>query len=340
MRRLALSDKENYVISPREKKLLDIIQDGFPVVDRPFKVIGDNIDMSERDVIENIFTLTDNGIIRVFGPVFDPGRLGYVSTLGAAEVEMDRLAEVAAALLDITEITHNYVRDNELNMWFTVTARTPAIKTRILSFVKRLPGVSASVDFPTVVRYKISAVFGADISTDARKSGLKKPVSLEEKDIELIRHIQRCFPVVERPFNLLAETLDRDEEEIRSTIASWMENGTIRRFGARLNHKRSGYRHNSLVVWKGDNIDTWGRVFARMSRVSHCYSRETSPQWPWELYTMVHCRTAEELTETINEMVDHASGAEHLVLNTLYELKKSSMRYFEEENSWDSQNEE
>lgn len=335
-----MSDKENYIISPREKQLLDIIQDDFPVVDRPFKIIGDKIDMSERDVIENIFTLTDNGIIRVFGPVFDPGRLGYVSTLGAAQVETDRIAEVAAALLDITEITHNYVRENELNMWFTVTARTQAIKTRILSFVKSLPGVSTSVDFPTVTRYKISAVFGSGAPTAIKGSDIKKPIPIDEHDIELIRHIQRCFPVVERPFNLLAETLDREEEDIHRTIASWMDNGTIRRFGARLNHRRSGYHHNSLVVWKGDSIDTWGHEFARMPQVSHCYSRETSPLWPWELYTMLHCRTADELTETINGMVEKASGTEHLVLNTLYELKKTSMRYFEEENRWDSQNEE
>lgn len=335
-----MKDNDNYVISPREKELLDIIQDGFPIVDRPFKVLGEKINMSERDVIENIFTLTDNGIIRIFGPVFDPGRLGYVSTLGAAQVEEDRLAEVAAALLDITEITHNYVRDNEFNMWFTVTAHTQAIKSRIISFVKRLPGVGKAVDFPTVTRYKIRAVFGTDTASGLDQTGLTKPVFLEDEDIELIRHIQRSFPVVERPFHLLSETLNCDEMQIRDTIITWLDNGTIRRFGARLNHRRSGFRHNCMVVWKGDDIDTWGREFARIPQVSHCYRRKTTSGWPYELYTMVHCRTADELTGMIDEMSSFAPGAEYLLLNSLYELKKTTMRYFEEEDRWDSQNEE
>ena len=86
-------------------ELLGVIQTDFPVTERPFMVVANRLGWTEKEVIDSLHTLIHSRIIRSFQPVFEPRKLGYTGTLIAAEVESERLAEIAAAMLDIQEIT-------------------------------------------------------------------------------------------------------------------------------------------------------------------------------------------------------------------------------------------
>ena len=143
-----------------------------------------------------------------------------------------------------------------------------------------------------------------------------------------MRALQADFPVTPTPYAELAAAADVTEKELLDTVADWLKNGTVRRFGARLDHRKAGYTENTLATWKGGDIDAWGKTFAELPEVSHCYRRKTHHDWPWELYTMVHARSDEELSATLARMRKAAPGAESVQLKTLYELKKTSMRYF------------
>ncbi|MFC1552975.1 Lrp/AsnC family transcriptional regulator, partial [Candidatus Latescibacterota bacterium] len=120
-------------ISEQKKdELLSVIQSGFPIVSRPFKDIAETIELTEREVINAIIYLGDAGLIRTFGPVFEARKLGYVSTLIAAKVDPERISDIAAAMTDIHEITHNYLREGHFNLWFTITALNAGIRDAIM----------------------------------------------------------------------------------------------------------------------------------------------------------------------------------------------------------------
>ncbi|HUT63458.1 MAG TPA: hypothetical protein VMZ04_05825, partial [Anaerolineae bacterium] len=158
------------ILSKRGIEFLGVIQTDFPITERPFAEVANRLGWTEKEVIDSLHTLMHSGIVRAFGPVFEPRKLGYVSTLIAAKVESERVAEIAAAMLDIREITHNYLRDHELNLWFTLTARSKEIIDDIVLWFKKFTGVKKVLDLPILKVYKISAVFDVNLKSHANRS--------------------------------------------------------------------------------------------------------------------------------------------------------------------------
>ncbi|MEK7689096.1 MAG: Lrp/AsnC family transcriptional regulator, partial [Deltaproteobacteria bacterium] len=98
-----------------DKKMLNIIQTKFPIVQRPYEAIGKEVGASETDVILRIGNLKKEGIIRRIGATFDPRKLGFVSSLCAAKVPPEKIKEFVEVVNSYPGITHNYERDNEYN---------------------------------------------------------------------------------------------------------------------------------------------------------------------------------------------------------------------------------
>ncbi len=324
----------SFIVNIMEKKhtdLITVIQSDFPITDRPFQTLGDQIGWTEREVIDSLRSLMDDCLVRTFGPVFVPGKLGYVSTLMALKVEHDRVAELAAVILDIPEITHNYLRDHKLNMWFTITSRTRENMEDIINRVEKFPGVKMILNLAVLKTYKINAVFGVE-----RKNSFPAPnhndhiQPLNDKDQKIVKTLQSDFPIVDRPFRIIDDISGTSELHVIETINRWLYEGTIRRFGARLNHRKVGYKTNILAAWRGQHIDKWGEKFAELAEVSHCYKRQSCDDWPYELYTMIHTKTDMEMDNIFKAKRNIAPDAEFVTLKTLYELKKTSMKYFME----------
>lgn len=320
-------------------ELVSCIQSGFPITDRPFLTLAENLGSTEKEIMRTIKSLIHNHTIREFGPVFDPARLGYISTLVAAQIDRDRVAELSAFLLEINEITHNYYREGEFNLWFTITARSTSYIELIFRKVEKFPGVSRVIDLPTIKVFKISTVFDSNSAPSKSRSD-HSIVILSESEKNVIKVLQNGLPIVERPFTAIAEESGMEESYILELISRWIDEGIIRRFGARVNHRQIGYTCNALVAWDGEPIDKWGEQFAQMREVSHCYERESYPEWPYRLYTMIHAKNWDEMQETLKAMQAIAYGSNMVVLKTLYELKKMSMKYFLENETWDTQQKE
>jgi DNA-binding Lrp family transcriptional regulator len=264
--------------------------------------------------------------------VFEPRKLGYISTLIAAQVDPERLPEIAVAMLSTPEITHNYVRDNEWNLWFTITAQSPERLENIITWFKEFPGVKGCINLPVIRVYKVNAVWGLENPfCETTENGDGEPAVFDDARIDLVRALQQEFPILENPFRLIAGKIKWDIDEVLETIRGWIADGTIRRFGARLDHRKMGYTTNVLTVWDGENIDLWGEKFAMLDNISHCYRREPNPNWTYELYAMVHARSDSHMQKTIKTMRKNAPGAKMIRLKTRYELKKTVMKYFIEE---------
>ncbi|MGD9578484.1 MAG: AsnC family transcriptional regulator [Syntrophorhabdus sp.] len=105
-----------------DKKILNLIQEEFPLHKRPYGEIGKQVGINEKEAMERVQRLKDAGIIRRIGVVFEPKKLDYTSTLCGVHVGEDKLMQVVDAINKHTGVTHNYEREGDLNLWFTIIA--------------------------------------------------------------------------------------------------------------------------------------------------------------------------------------------------------------------------
>jgi len=142
-----------------DKKILNIIQNEFPVVPCPFEVVADRLGISEEDVLERVKKLKDDGVIRRIGAVFDPRMLGYVSTLCAAMVPAGKMGVFTATVNASPYVTHNYRRNHDYNVWFTIIAPSEAAMHDFLAQVSNRTGIEDILNMRAVRTFKIDARF-------------------------------------------------------------------------------------------------------------------------------------------------------------------------------------
>ena len=151
-------------------------------------------------------------------------------------------------------------------------------------------------------------------------------------DIEkrIIASIQEDMAVCARPYIAIAQKLGITEAELLDCLKDLSRRGVIRRFGATLRHQRAGFSANAMVAWKvdEDRIEEVGQKMATFHQVSHCYRRNPTADWPYNLYTMVHASNEQACHETAQKMSRATSVQDYTLLFSREELKKTSMVYF------------
>ena len=147
------------MLTPFDKELLNIIQTRLPLESRPYAKVAQWLEVEENTVLERLNWLKDNGYIRRFGAFFDSACLGYVSTLAAAKVRPEQVAAVAQAVNAYSGVTHNYERESEYNLWFTLLTADQAEQDRVLADIRSLPGVEGLLSLPAIEKYKVSVEF-------------------------------------------------------------------------------------------------------------------------------------------------------------------------------------
>ena len=108
-----------------DRRLINALQGGFPICDRPFAEVGGRLGLDEDDLIARLERLLEDGVLTRFGPMYDAERLGGGLTLAAMAVPEDRFEEVAALVNAFPEVAHNYERTHALNMWFVLATERP-----------------------------------------------------------------------------------------------------------------------------------------------------------------------------------------------------------------------
>ncbi|MDL2269129.1 AsnC family transcriptional regulator [Desulfosarcina sp. OttesenSCG-928-A07] len=147
------------VLDDRDKALLNRVQTRFPLSPRPFAVIGEEVGMDEETVISRLVALKEKGIIRRIGGNFVPDKVGFISTLCAAKVPPERMDLFARTVNAYPGVTHNYLRDNPYNVWFTFIAPSMAMITAHLADISKATGVTAILNLPATRTFKIKAKF-------------------------------------------------------------------------------------------------------------------------------------------------------------------------------------
>lgn len=142
-----------------DRELLNIVQSGFPVTREPYKELAEILGTMEEDIISRLKRLIDNGTIRRLGGIFDSRKLGYTGTLCAMKVPEENIDSVAGIVNGYNGVTHNYLRNHEYNMWFTVLARGSGELAKILGEIRAKTGVEDLINLPAVRMFKIKVNF-------------------------------------------------------------------------------------------------------------------------------------------------------------------------------------
>jgi DNA-binding Lrp family transcriptional regulator len=153
---------------------------------------------------------------------------------------------------------------------------------------------------------------------------------LTELEKKIIASIQEDLAVTDRPYIKIAQNLGISETELLENLKDICDRGVIRRFGATLRHQRTGFAANAMVAWNvaEDRIEEVGQKMASFRQVSHCYRRNPTDEWPYNLYTMVHAKDEQSCHATARKMSSATSVEDYTLLFSREELKKTSMVYF------------
>ena len=155
-------------------------------------------------------------------------------------------------------------------------------------------------------------------------------VEISERDKEVIRVLQDDFPICEQPFKFLANQINMSEEEFIERVQRLADQKMIRKMGAVLQHRKAGFTANALCAWcvPVEQLDAVADKMSKHPAVSHCYDRNTAPNWNYNLYTMIHAKSRDECQQIINALAAECRLDQFQVLYTTREWKKTSMRYF------------
>jgi len=255
--------------------------------------------------------------------------------------EIDHAVEVINAH---PGVSHNYEREHTFNIWFTM-AVAPDSKLGLKKTIEILAEEANAMEYimlPTLKLFKISVKLNTT-GNDAKKEQVAKPnrkqmelTPLHHKVIALAQH---DIPIVAEPFKAIIDELGMSYDEFFTILNEFKEAGVMRRFAGILNHRKAGFNANAMVVWdvdeaKGEEI---GKKAAEFSAVSHCYLRPKYPNWPYNLFTMVHGKTTKETNGIIREMADEIEHFSRRPLYSTREFKKVRIKYFSPEfEKWES----
>lgn len=323
-----------------DKDILNFIQREFPLEREPFDAIGREVGIAGDEVIRRIETLKRGRVIRQISAIFDTRVLGYESSLVAAKIPADKLAAGAKAINSHPGVSHNYERNNELNLWYTV-AVPPDSRLGLggtVDVLHHISGAEKTRILPTLKLFKIGVTLDMNAGATAKKEapqygeadrqGADKNISEEDK--AAIRVLQEDVPLTPRPFDLWGEQAGMSYDELIDRAYDFLDRKIMRRFSAVLYHRKAGFRANAMGVWKvpEERVEDVGNMFAQYQAVSHCYQRPVYEDWPYALFSMVHGRSVEECEAVLNAMSEESGLTDYVSLYSTREYKKTRVRYF------------
>jgi siroheme decarboxylase len=338
----ARKDGAAVALDEADKRLLNLLQGSFPLEHRPFARVAEAASLSEEEVLQRTQRLLDQRIIRELTPIFDTRALGYQSMLVAAKVDPEHPHRAAQFINTHPGVTHNYLRNHEFNLWFTIAVE-PDSRLGLngtLDVLAERTGAESIRQLPTLKLFKIRMDLEMEQGTDAlARAGQAieplelEPIAFDDDDIAVIRATQGRMPVVSEPYAPAAERLGVTQDDVLERLASLQERGGLRRVAAILYHRRAGFSANGMGVWcvPAEDVLATGRRMAAFRGISHCYQRPTYADWPYSVFTMAHGRSKEECDAILDTIAEATGIEERATLYSSTEFKKVRMLYFTED---------
>jgi siroheme decarboxylase len=331
-----------------DKRLLNLLQGSFPLAPRPFAGVAELAGVPEEEVLRRARRLLAERIIREITPIFDTRVLGYKSMLVAARVDPENPWRAAKIINSHPGVSHNYLRDHDFNIWFTVATEPDSTLglDGTLAALQRLTGAESVRQLPTLRLFKIRMDLEMEKGTDAlsaaaEASGPTEPeaIELSELDVAVIRATQGPMEVSPEPYASAAAELGMAQERLLDHLEGMRERRALRRVAAILFHRRAGFSANGMGVWRvpEERVMELGPRMASFRGISHCYQRPTYPDWPYSLFTMAHGRSKDECDAILDSIADDTGIEDRRTLYSSTEFKKIRLLYFTDEHrKWEA----
>jgi siroheme decarboxylase len=291
-------------LSDTEFALVDPWQRGFPLTARPFAVVGEAAGIGEGAAITTYETLQARGVISRIGAVVKPNTLG-ASTLAAMCVPTNRLTAVANIVSAEPFVNHNYAREHRFNLWFVVAAPDSAVMATTIGSIEQETGIAVR-SLPLAQAYHLDLGFPLTGPKSHRRTQARDVAyHADRRDRELLGAIEDGLPLIERPYESVGTGIGATEAEVIGRIGCLEEAGIISRFGCVVRHRSLGYAANAMAVWNvpDHDVDRVASRFIDNTNVTLCYRRPRAlPDWPFNLFCMVHGKTREASRSVIDDL--------------------------------------
>jgi siroheme decarboxylase len=332
-----------------DRSLLNAMQGAFPIEPRPYAAVARALEVPEERVLARVQELLDERIIRQVTPIFDTRALGYGSLLVAAKVDPEHPWAAAKIVNSHPGVSHNYLRNHEFNMWFTIAVEEGS-KLGLqgtLDVLQELTGAESIRQLPTLKLFKIRMDLEMEGGTEAlakTTAVAEEPVELSKQpyddfDMAVIRATQGDLPVAPEPYAPAAAQLGVSVDALVAHLHGMAERGLLRRVAAILFHRRAGFSANGMGVWRvpQERVLELGPRMAAFRGISHCYQRPTYADWPYQIFTMAHGRSKEECDAVLDAIAGEIDAIEdRAVLYSSTEFKKIRLLYFTDEHrAWE-----
>ena len=320
--------------------LLDLMQDHYPLVERPYQALGEQLGLSEDEVLARLAQARAAGVVRQICAIFDTKALGYSSALVAMRVPPEHLKRAVRVLNAHPGVSHNYRRNHDFNVWFTVAMPPGADLDAVIQRLHDLALAESTRPMPTLHLFKIAVTL--DMTGDRAVDERGTPEYTQERrveaaghpitdaDIAYIRATQDDMPDVPEPFAAIGAPLGMTGAEVIAYGRRMIEHGHLRRFASIINHRQAGFRANGMAVWSvpPERVLEFGQFVAGYRNVSHCYQRPTYPDWPYSVFSMLHHAKVAGVEETAAAIARDTGVTDFRILYSTTEYKKIRLPYF------------
>ena len=324
-------------------ELTRAVQAGVSLVPRPFQALGKGLGIDEVTVIDTLQQWQDGGLLREISAILNGEAFGWESALISGRVPADRIEEVAAVVGAHPNVSHNYQRNHEFNLWFTLSVPPRMGLRPTLRLLEKEADVDLFWPLPRTRTFKISVRMDPKTRRNSSHGHASKaPVTrihTTPHDELLFRLLQTPLPCVERPFAALGAPHGISEDELLAFGERHM-GGAMRRYAGTFHHRRLGVRGNVMSAWAvpADRVEEIGLALAELPEVSHCYAREVYSVFPFTLYAMIHGPDPAACEVIAAGFAADLGVPAPAMLQSTREFKKCRLRYFlpEMETWWDS----
>ena len=322
------------------RHLLDLMQDHYPMVERPYAALGEQLGLSEAEVLERLAQARSAGVVRQICAIYDTKALGYSSALVAMRVAPEHLKRAVRVLNAHPGVSHNYRRNHDFNIWFTVAMPPGVDLDVVIQKLHEMTWAESTRPMPTLHLFKIAVTLDltGDRAVDARgvpeyteeRRTTAKAFDVSDEDIAFIRATQNDMPDVPEPFAALGAPLGMTGAEVIAYGQRMQEHGHLRRFAGIINHRQAGFRANGMAVWNvpPERIQEFGTFVAGYRNVSHCYQRPTYEDWPYSVFSMLHNAKVSGVEETAAVISRDTGLTDFRILYSTTEYKKIRLPYF------------
>lgn len=316
------------------------LERGMPLTSRPFADVARELGAPEAEVIEAAKFLVASGAFRHIGAFVDFRPLGFTGYLFGARASGGLLGDVVARICGMACVTHIYERRASPGLWFTAIlpggGEAAALSEELSA--RGCPHVALAASR----RIKLRAAFAQEGSpipgADAAAAGTDalRPFPLTPALRKILHAVQTGLPLSPRPFAQIAASCGVSEEAVLDGLRRLASAGVLRRIGALMHHVRSGYVSNSLIAWDLRDLperdaEEAAMEICRHPWLSHCYLRRVfvntlGCDWRYNLFTMIHARSGEELRAREDALSRALSGVSFVSMRTKREIKKTPYR--------------